>query len=104
ALVHISAKNGTGLDKLRDGIRAMVLRADFEPSEGVLVTRLRHRDALVRTKQALDHALGSVDAGLSGEFVAMDMRAALDALGEITGVVTTDDILDRIFREFCIGK
>jgi tRNA modification GTPase len=104
ALVHISAKNGTGLDELRDGIRAMVLRADFEPSEGALVTRLRHRDALVRTRQALDHALGSVDAGLSGEFVAMDMRAALDALGEITGAVTTDDILDRIFRDFCIGK
>ena len=102
--VHISAKQAEGLDALRDALRAMVLRADFEPGEGALVTRLRHRDALARAKEALEQASGSVEAGLSGEFVAMDLRAAIDALGEITGAVTTDDILDRIFRDFCIGK
>lgn len=104
AVVRLSAKTGEGLDGLRDRIRALILRADFEPSEGAMVTRLRHRDALARAHDALGQAEGSVQAGLSGEFVAMDLRAALDALGEITGVVTTDDILDRIFSEFCIGK
>jgi tRNA modification GTPase len=49
-------------------------------------------------------ALASVEAGQAGELIAMDLRAAIDALGEITGAVSTDDILDRIFKEFCIGK
>jgi len=104
AVVCISAKTGDGLDDLRDRLRAMILRADFEPGESIVVTHLRHQSALLRAKEALTNAAGSVGAKLSGEFVAMDLRAAIDALGEITGAVSTDDILDRIFREFCIGK
>ncbi|TLY16584.1 MAG: tRNA uridine-5-carboxymethylaminomethyl(34) synthesis GTPase MnmE, partial [Nitrospirae bacterium] len=85
-------------------LRAMILRADFEPGESVVITHLRHQTALLRAKEALSSAAGSVGVKLSGEFVAMDLRASIDALGEITGAVSTDDILDRIFREFCIGK
>ena len=104
AVVRISAQTGGGLDDLRDHLRAMILRADFEPGESVVVTHLRHQSALLRAKEAVTSAAGSVAAKLSGEFVAMDLRAAIDALGEITGAVSTDDILDRVFREFCIGK
>lgn len=103
-VVWISAKTGAGLDDLRDRIRTMILRPDFEPGEAAVVTRLRHQAALSRAREALAGAAGSVEARLSGEFVAMDLRAAIDALGEITGAVSTDEILDRIFREFCIGK
>jgi tRNA modification GTPase len=103
-VVRISAKTGAGLDALRDIIRATVLRADFEPGETAVITSLRHQAALLKAQEALGNAAGSVEARLSGEFVAMDLRAALDALGEITGAVSTDDILDRIFRDFCIGK
>lgn len=103
-LGRISAKTGEGLDDLRDRIRTLVLRQDFEPGETPLITQLRHRTALLRAQEALNHAEASVARGLSGEFVAIDLRAAIDALGEITGAVTSDDILDRIFREFCIGK
>lgn len=102
--VRISAKTGEGLDALRDRIRALVLRPDFEPGEGAVVTRVRHQAALQKAHEALLNAGASVRAGLSGEFVAMDLRGAIDALGEITGAVSTDDILDRIFRDFCIGK
>ena len=104
AVVHISAKTGAGLDDLRDHLRALILREDFEPGESVVVTQLRHQGALLRAKDGLTNATESVAAKLSGEFVAMDLRAAIDALGEITGAVSTDHILDRIFREFCIGK
>jgi len=104
ALIHLSVKTGTGLDDLRDAIRSLVLRADFEPGESAVVTRLRHRTALLKAREALGHAADSVKGRLSGEFIAMDLRAALDALGEITGAVSTDDILDRIFKDFCIGK
>jgi tRNA modification GTPase len=68
------------------------------------VTQLRHQAALQRTLDSLAAALVSVDAKAAGELIAMDLRAAIDALGEITGAVSADDILDRIFKEFCIGK
>ncbi len=103
-VVRISAKTGAGLDDLRDQIRSSVLRPDYEPREGALVTRLRHLSAVKRAREALVHGSESVERNLSGEFLAMDLRAAIDALGEITGEITTDDILDRVFREFCIGK
>jgi tRNA modification GTPase len=104
AVVKISATAGKGLDDLRDQIRALLLRPDFEARETVLVTQLRHQAALQRTLDSLAAAMVSIDAKAAGELIAMDLRAAIDALGEITGAVSTDDILDRIFKEFCIGK
>jgi tRNA modification GTPase len=104
SVVKISAKTGGGLDDLRDQIRALLLKPDFEARETVLVTHLRHQIALQRTLDSLTATLASVEAKAAGELIAMDLRAAIDALGEITGAVSTDDILDRIFKEFCIGK
>lgn len=102
--VRISAKMGDGLDELKDSLRALILRPDFEPGETAVITRLRHQTALERANEALRHGLDSVQEGLSGEFIAVDLRGAADAIGEITGTVCTDDVLERIFQEFCIGK
>jgi len=102
--VHISARTGEGLDDLRDRIRTLMVRGDLEPGERAVITRLRHEAALERAREALANALNSVRGGLPGEFVAMDLRAAIDGLGEITGAASADDILERIFRDFCIGK
>jgi len=85
-------------------IRDAVLKQGLEPSEGVLVTHLRHRGALERAQASLEQVLLSVERSMAAEFVAVDLRAAVNALGEIIGETTTDDILDRIFKEFCIGK
>lgn len=104
AVVRLSAKTGEGLDELRDRIRTLFVRPDFEVRETALVTHLRHQAALQRTLDALTAGLASAEAAAAGELIAMDLRAAIDALGEITGAVSTDDILDRIFRDFCIGK
>jgi tRNA modification GTPase len=104
SVIRISAKTGAGLEDPRDTIRGVVGRGGLEPGEAAMVTRMRHRTSLVNAESALAKAIESVTAQLSGEFIAMDLRGALDALGEITGAITTDDILDRIFREFCIGK
>ncbi len=104
SVVRISAKTGAGLEDLRDTIRGVVGRGGLEPGEAAMVTRIRHRTSLVNAESALAKAIESVTSQLSGEFIAMDLRGALDALGEITGAITTDDVLDRIFREFCIGK
>ncbi len=103
-IVWTSATTGAGLDELRDAIRDTVLTQGLEPSEGVLITHLRHRSALERAKTSLDQALVSVQRHMAAECIAADLRVAINAIGEIIGETTTDDILDRIFREFCIGK
>ncbi len=70
----------------------------------ILVTNLRHREALQRTRDALQTALDGLNAGLSGDLLAVDHKEALEQLGRITGAVTPDDLLDHIFGNFCIGK
>lgn len=104
AVVRLSAKTGEGLDELRDRIRALFIHPDFEVRETALITHLRHQAALQRTLDALTAGLASVAVSAAGELIAMDLRMAIDGLGEITGVISTDDILDRIFKDFCIGK
>lgn len=103
-VLHISATLQTGLDELRAAIRGRLVPGTWESHEGVLVTNLRHTVAIERALQGIDQARESIDAGRAGELVAIDLRIAADALGEITGVITTDEILERIFAEFCIGK
>ncbi|TAL11770.1 MAG: tRNA uridine-5-carboxymethylaminomethyl(34) synthesis GTPase MnmE [Nitrospirae bacterium] len=103
-IVWTSATGGAGLEELRDAIRDAVLKQGPEPSEGVLITHLRHRGALERAHAALAQVRLSVERRMAAEFIAVDLRGAVNAIGEIIGETTTDDILDRIFREFCIGK
>lgn len=100
----ISVRSGLGLAAVPPAIRSHVSQRSLEPLEGVAVTNLRHRAALERTRTSLVEALTSCRNGLEPEFVAMDLRGAADSLGEITGVITSDDILNQIFSEFCIGK
>ena len=69
-----------------------------------MVTRVRHRDALIKAEHCLTSALESLQVGLPLDLIAVDLRAGLDHIGEITGHVSNEDILDHIFREFCIGK
>ena len=100
----ISAKTGLGVETVKSALRAQLVSEGFEAAEGVTVTNVRHRDALRRAGESLGQALESVQCGMAGELVSIDVRAAADALGEITGAITTDEILGRIFSEFCIGK
>ncbi|HEU5091717.1 MAG TPA: hypothetical protein VFT30_03485, partial [Nitrospira sp.] len=72
--------------------------------DGVVITHVRHRVSLERAGTSLQEALISIERGIEPEFVAVDLRAAADALGEIVGAITSDEVLDRIFSEFCIGK
>jgi tRNA modification GTPase len=104
SIIDISAKMQIGLDNLREAIRNRLTPERLEAGESVLVTNLRHATALERALQGVEQARHSVVEGRAGELIAMDLRIAADALGEITGVITTDEILERIFAEFCIGK
>ena len=102
--VKLSATTGEGVDVLKKQMVNLATDGKAYQEGSVLVTNSRHRDALVRANKNLSLAINSLKEGASGEFVSVDLRAALDALGEITGVVTTEDILNNIFSSFCIGK
>ena len=102
--VKVSAKTGEGLDHLTSVIQSVCLKEGLEATPSVLVTRLRHKASLEQARRSIEEAMRSLERKESGECVALDIRAALDALAEITGAVSTEDILDRIFQDFCIGK
>ncbi len=70
----------------------------------VMVTNLRHYQNLLQTKEALTRVLNGMESGISSDFLAMDIRQSLHYLGEITGAITTDDLLDNIFRSFVSGS
>ena len=89
--------------KLQLAIAAVVQGEDGSGDEAV-VSSVRHVDALRRAGQHLSAAGETLAEGLPLDFVSIDLRAALEALGEITGETATDDLLERIFSEFCIGK
>ncbi|MCL5034485.1 MAG: tRNA uridine-5-carboxymethylaminomethyl(34) synthesis GTPase MnmE [Bacteroidetes bacterium] len=100
---YVSALRGDGIDLLKDGLFKMVLGENLNESS-VVVTNARHRQALSKARKSLAYALDTLESGKSGEFVALDLRGGLNALGEITGEITTEDILNNIFSRFCIGK
>lgn len=104
AVLPISVRTGEGLDALKVAIQAQFVKPSFEPGDSVMVTQVRHRVALERAEASLQESLASIERGIEPEFVAVDLRGAGDALGEIVGAVTSDEVLDRIFSEFCIGK
>lgn len=100
---YVSATRGDGIDFLRNGLSQVAMTKEANESS-VVVTSIRHRDALDRALRSLTLALDTMKSGKSGEFVALDLRSGLSALGEITGEITTEDILNNIFSKFCVGK
>ncbi|MCS6896963.1 MAG: tRNA uridine-5-carboxymethylaminomethyl(34) synthesis GTPase MnmE, partial [Nitrospira sp.] len=102
--VVTSARTAQGIDELKRAIREELAQGILEPKEGAVFVNARHRHALERAKVLLDEALDSARKGREAEFVAVDLRGAADALGEITGAITSDEILNAIFSKFCIGK
>lgn len=102
--IAISARTGAGLGAVKAAIRSLLGQGDLEAGHDVVVTNVRHADALNCAAVSLREALHAVTNGRMAEFVAVDLREAADSLGEITGAITSDEILKRIFSEFCIGK
>ncbi len=103
--VHTSAKAGTGMDDLKETINSLLRGKEGRKEAGeVVLTELRHKLAIEKAAESLSSFLNLLDTGESPEFLALDLRVALDSLGEITGEVTTEDVLGRIFSKFCVGK
>ena len=101
--VIISAKDGTGIDQLQHKLLEHIDLDSFQTNNTV-VTNSRHYEALRNALKEIEQAEKGLENGLSGDLLAIDIRQALHHLGEITGEITTDDLLGNIFSNFCIGK
>ncbi len=101
--VRISALKGIGLDELKDKIFETALHGKAVPDTGI-VTNVRHVQALEKALASINSFLKEVNKKTSPEFLSVELRETLDAVGEIIGVTTPEDILNRIFSNFCIGK
>ncbi len=101
--VLISAKQKENLEELKSKILEKVNLEGFRTGN-TIVTNLRHYESLYNARNSLNDVIGGLESGVTGDFMAMDIRLALHYLGEITGEITTDDLLANIFSKFCIGK
>ena len=99
--LQISAKNNIGIDALKN---AIVAKAKLKKQADTMLTNLRHYEHLIKASEALTEVLNGLDIGITGDFLAQDIRLSLHHLGEITGAISSDDLLANIFSKFCIGK
>jgi tRNA modification GTPase len=99
--LQISAKNNIGIDALKN---AIIAKAKLKKQADTMLTNLRHYEHLIKASEALTEVLNGLDIGITGDFLAQDIRLSLHHLGEITGAISSDDLLANIFSKFCIGK
>jgi len=102
-MIKISAATEENINQLKRALINIIHLDDFKTGD-TIVTNMRHIESLTNTQTALDDVLKGIDRQISGDLLAMDIRQALHYLGEITGEITTDDLLGNIFSKFCIGK
>ncbi len=102
-MIFISAEKNENIDELKN---KMIRKLDITKNYGsnTIITNLRHYDSLLNSKQSLEQVLNGLERGITNELIVSDIKMALNSLGEITGEITTDDLLDNIFSNFCIGK
>jgi len=102
--ISVSAKTGHGLSDLRDALRAFLLERKTDLADDLVLTNERQHESVVRAGQAMATAVDALERQVPHEMVLLDLYGAVGALDELTGEVVTEDILDRIFSTFCIGK
>ena len=102
-IITISAAQQENLGVLRQELIRRFKTREIKQGD-IVLTNLRHYQSFTETNLALERVLSGMDAGVTGDLLAMDIRQALHHLGLITGEITTDDLLENIFSKFCIGK
>lgn len=104
SVVEVSALTGEGMDGLEEKIEEIVSGGKVRSPESIIVSSARHEEALRRARDHMGDFKNSLGAGVPADLMTIDLRDSWEALGEITGSTVTEDLLDRIFSEFCIGK
>ena len=103
-VIQTSIIQEKGVEQLKTAIQEELLGEDFTFGESSIISNVRHQDALRHAKTAIDNVIESLENDMPPDLVSVDLRICLDALGDIVGKTTTEDILDRIFSQFCVGK
>ena len=103
SLIFISAREKSGLENLRNLLSEITVRGKLS-SDDVIITNIRHYESLMRVSESLGRVINGLENHIPEDLIAIDIRHAIHYLGEITGEITTDEILGNIFRNFCIGK
>jgi tRNA modification GTPase len=103
-LVGVCCLTGQGIEPLKDAIKELVWSGEIKAEMLQVMINSRHQDALNRARVATLHTLDALHANQPLELAALDLHIAVNAIGEIVGKTTTDDLLDSIFSQFCIGK
>lgn len=103
-IVEFSVKKEIGLDILKDTVEKMFDCGDIAQSDEAVITDVRHKDALLKAKDALVSAVGAIESAMPLNMTFIDIENAISALGEITGQTVGEEIVDRIFHRFCVGK
>jgi tRNA modification GTPase len=103
-VVEVSCVTAQGIEQLKDAIKNLVWSGAIHAGMLQAMINSRHQDALRRAREATLRALEALRADVSLEFVALDLHIAVNAVGEIVGKTSTEDLLDSIFSQFCIGK
>lgn len=102
--INISVKTDEGIAKIYDRIKSMFMSGDININNEVLISGERNKASLIKAREFLNNVMVTVQTGMPEDFVTMDMTEAYEALGEITGEALDEDIIDKIFSEFCLGK
>ena len=103
-VVTMSMVEGSGLEELTHEIEKLFFGGKIDFAQEIFLANIRQEDALKRAVESLDHVLESLDIDVSEEFLTIDLMDAYNALGEITGDTTSEDLVNKIFSEFCMGK
>ena len=104
-ILEISAKEETGIEEMEERIYNYILEEDVEDSsEKLVITNIRHKSALEKTKEAVENIFETIDTEMPMDLISVDLKEALDSLSEITGEISSEDILDHVFSNFCVGK
>lgn len=104
-IVEISAQKNVGIEDMEEKIYSFIVDEKVEDSsEKLIITNVRHKTALEKTKDAIRNIFETIDMGLPMDLISVDLKEALDSLSEITGEISSEDILDHVFGNFCVGK
>lgn len=103
-IINISVLKNDGLQEIINKITEMFFKGSINLEQDLIINNLRHKNLLMKAKNSLEEVLKAIDGGFSIDFIEIDLKDAMESLGLIVGKSVSDDLIDKIFEEFCIGK
>ena len=102
--VRISTKTGDGLEKLENKIEELFNTKNLDTENEIIITNIRHKDLISKTIKGLNSAIEAIETGIPIDMISININDALKSLGEMLGESVSEDVLNKIFEKFCVGK